>query len=140
MVAGDRMAIEELLAGSPEAAGWVPGDPFLDISHGPCVWVAEREGAIIGIVVARTVGGEAEIFNLVVRPAWRRCGTGRRLLEDALAACKSAGAKAAFLEVRESNAGARAFYASLGFLETGRRSRYYRRPEEDALLLSRPLL
>ena len=36
-------------------------------------------------------------------------------------------------------AGARAFYAALGFVETGRRRSYYRDPAEDALVLSRPV-
>jgi len=40
------------------------------------------------------------------------------------------------LEVRASNEAARALYARLGFVETGRRPRYYAAPEEDAVLLS----
>jgi ribosomal-protein-alanine acetyltransferase len=135
----DQPGIEELLASSPEAAGWFPDNPQRDVSRGPCVWIARQNGEIIGMVVARTASGEAEILNLAVGRAWRRHGTGRRLVEEALTACKAAGARSAFLEVRESNAGARAFYASLGFLESGRRHRYYRCPEEDALVLSRAL-
>ena len=41
------------------------------------------------------------------------------------------------LEVRDSNAAARMLYRQLGFAEEGRRSAYYRDPEEDALLLGR---
>ena len=39
------------------------------------------------------------------------------------------------LEVRDSNAPARALYEKLGFLEVGRRKNYYRNPGEDALIL-----
>jgi ribosomal-protein-alanine N-acetyltransferase len=39
------------------------------------------------------------------------------------------------LEVRESNQAARAFYASLGFVDDGRRRGYYADPVEDAVLL-----
>ena len=43
------------------------------------------------------------------------------------------------LEVRESNGVARAFYRSLGFVETNRRRAYYACPQEDALVLRRRL-
>jgi ribosomal-protein-alanine N-acetyltransferase len=42
-----------------------------------------------------------------------------------------------YLEVRESNAPARALYAAHGFQEAGRRKEYYRRPVEDAVVLRR---
>jgi len=42
-----------------------------------------------------------------------------------------------YLEVRESNAPARALYAAHGFKEVGRRKQYYRRPVEDAIVLRR---
>ena len=40
------------------------------------------------------------------------------------------------LEVRESNAAALALYAKCGLREVGRRPRYYKEPQEDALLLT----
>jgi ribosomal-protein-alanine N-acetyltransferase len=40
-----------------------------------------------------------------------------------------------FLEVRESNAAARALYAARGFEPIARRARYYRKPVEDAIVL-----
>jgi ribosomal-protein-alanine N-acetyltransferase len=49
----------------------------------------------------------------------------------------SRGVRRVFLEVRESNGGARAFYSGLGFAQQGRRRKYYQDPVEDALLLSR---
>jgi ribosomal-protein-alanine N-acetyltransferase len=50
---------------------------------------------------------------------------------------RRAGATRIFLEVRESNLGARRFYEQRGFAVTGRRLRYYRQPDEDALLMAR---
>ena len=44
------------------------------------------------------------------------------------------------LEVRESNQAARGFYASLGFLEEGRRRSYYADPVEDAVLMRMQLV
>jgi len=42
-------------------------------------------------------------------------------------------AEAIFLEVRESNQAARAFYERHGFQPSGRRARYYSQPNEDAI-------
>jgi ribosomal-protein-alanine N-acetyltransferase len=60
-------------------------------------------------------------------------------MQTALEAAIAGGVRRVFLEVRESNAGARSFYARLEFAEAGRRRNYYRDPMEDALLLSRTL-
>ena len=54
-------------------------------------------------------------------PAWRPCG--------------ERGGTEVFLEVRASNAVAQSLYAGRGFRTEGRRRGYYRRPDEDALVL-----
>ena len=61
------------------------------------------------------------------------------MLDAALIEMSARGVRTAFLEVRESNSAARALYNSRGFIEIGRRSKYYRRPVEDALVLRRSL-
>jgi len=73
-------------------------------------------------------------MTIAVRPERRRRGFARTLVEVALAAPASAGARRVYLEVRPSNAGARALYGSLGFVETGLRPAYY--GDEDALLMT----
>jgi ribosomal-protein-alanine N-acetyltransferase len=97
--------------------------------------VAATPDGVAGYVVAQDAVDEAEILNLAVTPARHRGGIGRALVERALATVAQRGAHRVFLEVRESNAPARALYAGLGFQEVGRRSRYYRRPVEDAIVL-----
>ncbi len=92
-------------------------------------------GAVMGYVVAWFVADEAEIANLAVAPDRRRRGIGSRLLDAALTEARLAGANVVHLEVRDSNAAARALYGSRGFSTVGRRRRYYRDPVEDALLL-----
>ena len=67
--------------------------------------------------------------------AGRRAGAGALLLNGAMAAARARGATAVHLDVRESNAAARALYARFGFTEVGRRRAYYREPVEDALML-----
>jgi ribosomal-protein-alanine N-acetyltransferase len=102
------------------------GVPFL---------VAEAGGLVAGYVVAHCAADEGEILNLGVAVAHRRRGVGRELVRAVLAALGARGVRAVYLEVRESNTGARQLYEGLGFGEVGRRARYYRRPVEDAVVL-----
>lgn len=96
-------------------------------------------GEVLGYVVAWFVADEGEIANLAVAPeGWGR-GIGRALLDAALAEAKQRGIESVYLEVRDSNARARHLYQSRGFEEVGRRSKYYRRPVEDAIVLRRTL-
>ena len=94
-------------------------------------------GEVAGYVVAWTAADEAEIANVAVAPGLRGRGVGARLLDAALAEVSRRGAEAVYLEVRESNTAARRLYASRGFEAVGRRKNYYRRPQEDALVLRR---
>lgn len=93
------------------------------------------DGTVVGYVVAWFVMDEGEIANLAVASEWRKRGIGALLLAAAIAAARSREVTTLYLEVRDSNSAARALYASHGFMEVGRRRRYYRRPVEDALVL-----
>ena len=94
-------------------------------------------GEVCGYCVMLLAGGEGEIANIATHPAWRGRGVGRALLQESLAAADEALAEAIFLEVRESNAAARALYAAQGFVQVGRRRQYYQQPAEDALVMRR---
>ena len=122
----DLPAIAAIQAANPLAAQWDPAAYLSRETH-----VAEQDGRILGFLVLLPLGqDEAEILNIAVEPASQRRGVARALLLHAAA-------RSLFLEVRASNAAARAFYLSLGFAETGRRRLYYANPPEDAILLSR---
>ena len=88
-----------------------------------------------GYVVAWFAGGQGEIANLAVAESARGCGIGSALLDAALDEARGHGTEEVFLEVRSSNVRARELYESRGFVEVGRRRRYYRRPVEDAIIL-----
>jgi ribosomal-protein-alanine acetyltransferase len=89
--------------------------------------------SILGFLIAHHLAPEWELENLVVAPAARRQGLGKRLLEALLQAARETNSSV-FLEVRESNAAARAGYENTGFKQTGRRHSYYKSPSEDAIL------
>jgi [ribosomal protein S18]-alanine N-acetyltransferase len=107
--------------------------------------IAERdfrcEGApmLIGFLIARHLGPEWELENIVVVPEERGRGIGLRLMEELLARAKQTNGETVFLEVRESNVAAISLYRRLGFQQTGRRKSYYSDPIEDALLYSKNL-
>jgi ribosomal-protein-alanine N-acetyltransferase len=94
--------------------------------------LVEEGDEIFGQIGVRHVLGELHITTLAVRPERRRRGYARALVGAALAAFP--GARRVHLEVRPSNAPARALYEALGFATTSLRRRYY--GDEDALLMT----
>lgn len=91
-----------------------------------------------GMVMARVAADEAEILTLAVHPALRRQGLARALLGAAAVIAAEEGAASLFLEVALRNDGARALYAAAGFVEVGRRRRYYA-DGDDAMVMRRVL-
>ncbi|HYY69184.1 MAG TPA: ribosomal protein S18-alanine N-acetyltransferase [Terriglobales bacterium] len=133
----DIPALLVLCQGSPLAARWREADYCRLFATGGRVALVAGEGFIQGFIVGRELGPEWEIENLVVASTSQRRGLGMLLISELLALARSRGAKAVFLEVRESNHAARRLYAKAGFIESGRRNSYYADPEEDAVLCSR---
>lgn len=93
-----------------------------------------RVSAYAGLVVALD---EGEITNVATHPDFRRQGCARAVLLSLLDEAKTRGLCRVSLEVRESNAGARALYESLGFALCGRRKNFYSQPREDGLILEK---
>jgi ribosomal protein S18 acetylase RimI-like enzyme len=126
--ATDLPAISAIQAASREAAQWNCAD-YLQHS---CL-VADMGGVVAGFFVGRpTAPGEHEILNLAVDPGHRRKGIARALLQAAMGAHQTW-----FLEVRESNQAAIAFYTSAGFGASGRREKYYRDPLDAGIVMRR---
>jgi len=107
----------------------IKGEPAI-----PTDFSTGNEGeALLGFLVARRAA-EWELENIVVAPQARRNGFGRSLLHALVAHATQTNSESVFLEVRESNAAARALYQRAGFCETGLRKSYYANPVEDAIL------
>jgi ribosomal-protein-alanine N-acetyltransferase len=94
---------------------------------------------IAGYLFAVTLFDEFHINKIATHPAVRGEGHGTRLMNDAIAAGRSQLASSIVLEVRLSNALAIRFYSGFGFIEIGRRRRYYK-DGEDAMVMMLPLL
>lgn len=103
--------------------------------HARAVTAVDAAAQRCGYCVLLYVLDEGEIANIAVAPTCRGHGVAGALLDDALAAATQLDLSRVFLEVRESNAPARALYASRCFHPVGRRRGYYQRPDEDALVL-----
>ena len=126
--AGDLDAIARIQEACPEAVAWEARD-YLDFD---CL-VAECHGTVAGFVVARRLADdEGEVLNLSVAPAFRRRGIGRRLMAEVIGRYDGT----LWLEARETNAGARKFYETLGFREAGRRPEYYGDSNEGAIVMN----
>ncbi|HET7106608.1 MAG TPA: ribosomal protein S18-alanine N-acetyltransferase [Candidatus Acidoferrum sp.] len=134
--AADAAEVAKILSEAREAASWSE-EALRETAMLPGVaaFVGERGEAITGIVVGRQVLDEAEILNLAVRPGERRQGEGRALVQRVVQQFVERQVSRVFLEVRESNAGAIAFYRGLGFQAIGVRKDYYRDPSEAATVM-----
>lgn len=97
--------------------------------------VAEAAGTVVGYVGSQTVMDETDMMNIAVHPDCRRQGVAAALVNALVASLKDAGSHSLTLEVRASNAPARALYDMLGFQQVGLRRNYYHNPKEDALIL-----
>ncbi len=78
---------------------------------------------------------EAHITILAVHPQYQHQGMGQALLFSLLKTAHDRGLERATLEVRASNLCAINLYQKFGFKTAGRRRRYYKDNDEDALIL-----
>jgi ribosomal-protein-alanine acetyltransferase len=91
--------------------------------------VYEEEGHILGYLVYTP---EGHIISLAVDPRHRRRGIGTQLVSEVF---RSARGECIWVEVRETNTGARAFYEKLAFQKKGVIPGYYW--TEDAYIMVR---
>ena len=96
-------------------------------------------GRLLGDVGLLAVVDEGYITNVAVRPDCRRQGAAAALLDALEAQGKERELAFLTLEVRQSNAPARALYEKLGYVQAGLRRNYYENPREDAVIMTKTL-
>ena len=99
--------------------------------------VCECTGEIAGYCGMWTVLGEGNITNIAVSPAYRRSGVAEALLKELERRARLKDVTVFFLEVRQSNEAAKRLYEKLGYSPIGVRKRFYEKPVEDAIVMSK---
>ncbi|WP_413199487.1 ribosomal protein S18-alanine N-acetyltransferase [Nostoc piscinale] len=90
---------------------------------------------LLGMGCFWSIVDEAHITILAIHPQYHRQGLGQALLYALLKTACDRGLERATLEVRASNIAAISLYEKFGFKTAGRRRRYYKDNDEDALIL-----
>jgi ribosomal protein S18 acetylase RimI-like enzyme len=108
-----------------ERIGTIPGpmaDDYDEVIRRYRVTVAERDGAIDGLIVLRITDEGFLIDNVAVHPTHRGMGLGRALLRHAEAEARRAGFDAVYLYMHERMTENLALYSKIGYVEYDRRS------------------
>ena len=104
-----------------------------------CLGIVELETKkLIGLCSAWLVIDELHITSIAVHPIHQRKGLGKFLLSNLIKRSSTLQTNQIYLEVRDSNEPAKAFYKSMGFKTIGIRSNFYK-DGSDALLLTKEI-
>jgi ribosomal-protein-alanine N-acetyltransferase len=103
------------------------------------VWVLRPTtfDPIAAFVAFWWVRDEIHVLNLATRPAWRRRGYARDLMEELLSFARGRTVRYLSLEVGASNVAALTLYESLGFESIGVRPQYYADDQDAVVMLHR---
>ncbi len=101
----------------------------------PCshFYIAKVNNEAVGYIGVQIFSGEGYVTNVATLPEYRKQGIARALMERAL----ENEMDFLTLEVRKSNLPAISLYRKLGFEEVGIRPKFYREPNEDAVLMTK---
>jgi ribosomal-protein-alanine N-acetyltransferase len=141
MIPADLDVVIQLAESLEQAPRW-PRSAYVDALNPEAapprvalVAEAQQNAAILGFAVASLMPPEAELESIAVAFEGQRQGIARQIFSALVQELRTARIAELLLEVRASNHAALAFYQAVGFLQTGRRPRYYANPIEDAVLL-----
>jgi ribosomal protein S18 acetylase RimI-like enzyme len=109
-----------------ERIGMLPGPmtaDYAEVIRNRQVTVAERDGAIVGVIVLTVTDEGFLVDNVAVHPSHRGTGLGRALLKFAEAEARRAGFDSIYLYTHEQMTENLALYARIGYVEYDRRSK-----------------
>ena len=97
---------------------------------------------VVAVCVAMDGVDEVHLLNIAVARDWHGRGLAIDLLQALYRRCETQRAQSLWLEVRPSNARARALYQREGFVDIGVRKHYYpaESGREDALVMRRDIV
>jgi len=102
-----------------------------------CIGIIEIETKkLLGLCSSWLVIDELHITSVAINPSHQRKGLGKFLFTELLKRSTSLNINCIYLEVKETNEPAKAFYKSMGFKTVGNRSNFYK-DGSDALLLTK---
>lgn len=94
--------------------------------------VAEKDGVVVGYIIASPEKDLGHIIAIAINPSERRKYIGRTIMDAIINILRSMGVSSVRLEVRLSNIEAQKFYEALGFQRSYTIDNYY--GDEDALV------
>ncbi len=105
-------------------------------THFLCLW---KDDEMVGYISMWLVLDTANINNIAIDKPFQNSGYGSYLLIESIETLKAKNIKEVTLEVRQSNEAALKLYKSNGFEIIGVRKNYYRKPTEDAYIMSKSI-
>src|SRR5215469_11284039 len=131
---GDAAALVAIQQTADQAAQWPAADyEGLARQAGGLILIARPQNAdaAVGFLAARSIGEEAELYNLAVLETLRHSGIGKCLMQEFHRRLAASGARRAACEVRASNVAALNLYRAFGYVRSGVRRNYYSNNGED---------
>lgn len=124
---------------------WAKDDYLNQLGREDSIFKVSRntQGKIIGFALVRLLKSNsdsfdsAEILNIAVLASYQNQGIGQKIFDEILRVLEEKNVREIWLEVRESNLKAIAFYQKNGFVKQFERKNYYRNPTENALIFKR---
>lgn len=121
---------------------WTPLAFALELRHNEGAdyrVLVSPESDIVGYTGVWHMQGMAQILRIAVDPCLNGRGLGSMMLYALCDHATAKGLERVMLEVRESNAAARAFYLACGFSQAGVLPGYYSNPDEAAIIMNKML-
>lgn len=120
-----------------------PGDAWkkktflYELNENPyaALFVYEHHGVVYGYVDVWVMYEQAQIADIGVDESLQHKGIGSLLLSQAIDVAETKGCETMSLEVRSSNNKAIGLYEKYGFIDVGKRKRYYADGEDARLMV-----